>query len=62
MTELQARGEQADFETILNDIQERDRRDREREAAPLKAADDAHILDSTKLTVEEVIAAIVELV
>ena len=61
-SELRSRGEQAEFDTILRDIEERDRRDRERATAPLKAAEDAHVLDSTKLTVDEVIEAIVALV
>jgi len=60
-SEIQSRGEEADFDAVLADIEERDRRDREREHAPLKAADDAHILDSTKLSADEVVAAIIAL-
>ena len=60
-SQLESRGEKADYDTILHDIEERDRRDRERDTAPLKAADDAHILDSTELSAEEVIEAIIGL-
>ena len=41
---------------ILAEIQERDFRDRNREVAPLKPADDALLLDSTTLSIDEVIA------
>ena len=45
--ELRARGEAADFEAILADIRRRDERDTSRSAAPLKAAADAVVLDTT---------------
>ena len=60
-SELESRGENADYATILHDIEERDRRDRERDTAPLKAAEDAHVLDSTELSADEVIEAIIGL-
>ncbi len=44
------------FAQILAEIQERDFRDRNREVAPLKPADDALLLDSTTLSTDEVIA------
>ena len=43
-------------------IAQRDRRDSEREVSPLRRADDAHEIDTTKLGFEEQVAAIVELV
>jgi cytidylate kinase len=45
--ELLEAGKTVIFEKIFRDISERDRRDRERVLAPLKAADDAYLLDSS---------------
>jgi cytidylate kinase len=42
---------------VIRDLQERDQRDRNRANSPLKAAPDAVLLDSTHLTLEEVLAA-----
>ena len=53
LEELRARGEQADPATISAATRERDLRDRQREASPLKAAADAFPLDTTHLTLEE---------
>jgi cytidylate kinase len=55
--ELRSRGEKVDYAAILDDILKRDRRDRERALAPLKPAEDAHVLDTTDLGVEEAFAA-----
>ncbi len=52
--ELQERGEDAIYQRVLQDVQERDRRDRERAVAPLKPAPDAVELDTSDLTPEEV--------
>jgi cytidylate kinase len=60
--ELLARGETASFEGILADIRRRDARDSGRSDAPLKAADDAVILDTSALTVEEALAASIDIV
>lgn len=49
------------FEEVLRAQRERDRRDREREHAPLRPAEDAVELDTTGLPVEEVVARVVEL-
>lgn len=49
-------------ESVLAELRERDRRDRERVTSPLVAAGDAVIIDSTHLTVEQVLARIEELV
>lgn len=51
--ELLARGQQADFDTILADVEARDYRDTHRSAAPLKQADGAQLLDTTGLSFEE---------
>ena len=50
--ELLERGQQADFERVLAEVIERDRRDTEREVAPLRRADDAVTADTTGLDPE----------
>jgi cytidylate kinase len=50
--ELETRGETADYRSILEEIAQRDERDRTRAVAPLKAAPDAHLLDTTSLDIE----------
>lgn len=52
--ELTEKGENCDFEEIARDIRERDARDMNREIAPLKKADDAVLVDSSDMTIEEV--------
>ena len=47
--------------SVAADLRERDRRDRTRAASPLKAADDAVVIDSTKLKEDEVLARVEEL-
>lgn len=60
--QLRATGEEADYAAILRDILERDERDSHRETAPLKRAEDAVLLDTSSLSFEESVAAVVELV
>lgn len=55
--ELEGRGEAVDFLHLRSQIAERDRRDRERAVAPLKQAPDAHLLDTTSLSIEGAAAA-----
>ncbi|MBR6155962.1 MAG: (d)CMP kinase, partial [Lachnospiraceae bacterium] len=52
--ELIAKGEQADLAQIEADIIERDRRDMTREISPLKQAEDAVLVDTSDMTIEEV--------
>lgn len=59
--ELQARGESADFEEVKRMIAERDHRDSTREDSPLMIAPDALVLDTSEMSVEEVMKAIREL-
>ncbi|MBD3292760.1 MAG: (d)CMP kinase [Armatimonadia bacterium] len=54
-------GEEADYERILADQRARDRRDRTRDVAPLRRADDAVEIDSDRLAVEEVVRRVMEL-
>ena len=51
--ELLSRGNDTDYETVLADILERDRRDMGREAAPLRQAEDAVLVDTTGNSLEE---------
>jgi cytidylate kinase len=60
--ELMAAGQSVDEAAILADILRRDARDRSRDAAPLKAAPDAHVLDTTHLDVEQAVAAAIGIV
>ncbi len=51
--ELQAKGEQANFETVLADIRRRDDQDTHRAAAPLRQAEDAVLVDTSELDIEQ---------
>lgn len=59
--EIIARGEQADYDEILRKVIERDRIDSTRAVAPLRPAEDAIIIDSDKLTAEQVLTRVMEL-
>ena len=59
--ELVEKGVACDLEEIARDIAERDERDSTREIAPLKQAEDAVLVDSSYMTIEEVVASIVKL-
>lgn len=56
--ELVEKGEQPDFDKIEADIIERDERDMNRAIAPLKQAEDAVLVDSSDMSIEEVVDAI----
>jgi len=53
--ELRARGASVEFETVLSDQRARDARDASRAIAPMKPADDAQTVDTTGLTIEQVV-------
>jgi len=57
--ELAARGVAITREEVLAQLRERDRRDRGRELAPLKAAPDAIAVDASRMSVEEIVALMV---
>lgn len=59
--ELIAKGEEADIKQIEADIIERDERDMNREISPLKQADDATFVDSSYMTIDEVVQTIMDL-
>lgn len=56
--ELASKGESCDFYEIARDIKERDERDMTREIAPLKKAEDAILVDSSDMTIDEVVSKI----
>ena len=60
--ELQEKGVDTTFETVLKEIEERDWQDTHREIAPLKQADDAIVLDTSELNFEESFAALCAIV
>ncbi|MBR4138641.1 MAG: (d)CMP kinase [Lachnospiraceae bacterium] len=60
--ELIAKGQEADLEKIKKDIEERDYRDMNRDIAPLRQAEDATLVDSSYLTIEESAATILSLI
>lgn len=51
--ELKAKGEEADFESILENVKQRDYIDQNRETSPLRQAEDALLLDNSHLTIAE---------
>ncbi|PST94961.1 (d)CMP kinase [Photobacterium sp. NCIMB 13483] len=55
MNQLQKKGLDVSFSSLLSEIQERDYRDRNRAVAPLRPADDALVLDSTEMSIEQVL-------
>ena len=59
--ELKAKGFEANVDKVAKEIQARDKQDMEREIAPLKQAEDAVLLDTTKLSIDEVVNEILNL-
>jgi len=55
--EIEAKNGPASFEAILADIEQRDARDMNRADSPLKPADDAHLLDSSKMDIDSAFRA-----
>lgn len=62
LLELRQRGQQADYDTVLRDIIQRDEQDANRPIAPLRRAEDAALLDTTRLNLEQSLEALVRLV
>ncbi len=60
--QLLARGESVSLPRLLEAIKERDARDRDRDASPLVAAEDAITLDSTQLSIDQVLQRVLDLV
>ncbi len=59
--QLMAKGIDVSVTRLSREMAERDRRDREREAAPLKPAEDAVVVDTTGLDVDAVVARVLEI-
>ena len=57
-TELTEKGIACDYDEIAKDIKERDERDMSRETAPLRKAEDAVLVDSSEMSIEEVVERI----
>ena len=60
--ELQDRGEQAQFDTVLRDVKERDQRDANRSTAPLRQAEDDILADTTELDLDQSLALLIQIV
>lgn len=59
--QMEEQGQTADYDEVLREIVERDRRDRERDVAPLKRADDAVEIDTSDLSIPQVLERAEEL-
>jgi len=62
LDQLREKGQEADFETVLAEVNARDQQDMNRAADPLRQAEDAIVVDSSNLTFEETVQAILRLV
>lgn len=60
--ELLARGQACDFETVLADLLERDRNDSNRAAAPLRKAEDAVLVDTTGISLEQSLHGLLQVI
>lgn len=59
--ELMAKGVACELDAIAADIRERDERDMTRELSPLRQAEDAVLLDSSEMSIEEAVSAVIAL-
>lgn len=62
LMQLLQKGTQASFEEVVADMKKRDEQDTRREASPLVAAEDAVILDTSDMTLDESIAAVCKII
>jgi cytidylate kinase len=60
--QLKEKGESVNLSRLLEEIRKRDERDSTRAVSPLKPADDAHIIDSTELSIDQVLERIHKLI
>lgn len=60
--EMRSRGQDADYDAVLEDLKRRDERDSQRTVAPMKQAHDAHLLDTTEMDIETAFQAAVDFV
>jgi len=62
LKDLEARGEKKEFGDVLRDIIARDEQDKNRAAAPLRQAEDAVLLDTTEMDLEESLRALLDII
>ncbi|MEP5039862.1 (d)CMP kinase, partial [Roseibium sp.] len=60
--EMVSKGQEAEYASVLDDLKRRDERDSQRTVAPMKQADDAHLLDTTEMDIETAFQAAVDIV
>ena len=60
--EYQEKGQQVSYEQVLEDVRQRDYQDTHREAAPLRQAEDAVLLDTSELDFEQSLAAMAAII
>ena len=60
--ELISKGKQVDYQNVLDEMIERDRRDKERETSPLIICEDAIVIDCSNLNIEQVVDKFVEII
>ncbi|MEM9715422.1 MAG: (d)CMP kinase [Pseudomonadota bacterium] len=59
--ELQARGEDISFDDVLDAVRRRDKKDSERDASPMRQAEDAHLIDTSALSIEDAVQLAIEI-
>lgn len=62
MKQNQEKGIPSSYEEVLSNIMDRDKRDKNREIAPLKQAEDAMYIDSSDMTIDEVVSKIIKII
>jgi len=62
MLELEGRGEEANYQEILQAMEKRDEIDKTRAVAPLRPAEDAIFLDSDNLNIEQVLTRVLAMI
>lgn len=60
--ELSSSGADTSYDIVFNDLQQRDARDASRDTAPMVQAEDAHLLDTTELSIDAAVAKAVALI
>ena len=58
---MKEKGENVNLSRLFQDIKKRDERDRSRSVSPLMAAPDAHVIDSTEMSIDDVVQKILNL-
>ena len=60
--ELVAKGKDVDYQSVLDEMIERDRRDKSRETSPLVICEDARVIDCTNLDINQVVDKFIEII